>query len=295
MFKKQRPHGKSLAMFASLGAAVLLLSSCATSAGGQEPSPSGGPDAETLVFPAQTASAPMSYLDGAKVTGWLPEITRGVADVLKVNIEMPEATFENQVAGVVTGRYYAVSGMFQTEERMKTYDFVPFVKESFGIFVKAESPEIPDSMDALCGLTIAVDAAAASIDPLKKQSEKCAAGGKDEITLLSLPGVGPMMVAVQSGRADAGANGTSTLAYQTKLGTNGIKLTGPQFNFKYEGYATVKGNGRAEKLADAVNKLIASGAYMKALKRYGVEAIAITETSVNPDPNIAEPGDANTK
>jgi polar amino acid transport system substrate-binding protein len=77
---------------------------------------------------------------------------------------------------------------------------------------------------------------------------------------------------------------TSTVGYQIKTDPGVWKETGPKFNYVIIGDATLKGNGMAQKLADAINKMIADGTYAKILAQWGASDLAITKSVINPTP-----------
>ena len=77
---------------------------------------------------------------------------------------------------------------------------------------------------------------------------------------------------------------TSTAGYQIKTDPGVWKETGPKFDYVIIGDATPKGNGMAQKLAEAINKLIADGTYAKILAQWGASGLAVTKSVVNPAP-----------
>ena len=173
-----------------------------------------------------------------------------------------------------------------TAEREKVFDQVSFLKDYHSFMTLASSPDLADSMDALCGKKVALVAADSSIPVLKDQSATCEKDGKGAITVLTFADQGAAPLAVQSKQADATTATVTNLGYIQKKAGNVFKVTGPRYHYVLISVAAKKGNGMAQAIADGINELIDNGQYAAILKRYGVEATAVERAEVNPDPNI---------
>ena len=82
-----------------------------------------------------------------------------------------------------SGKYLAVPGADVTPIRLKSYDFAVYLRDSYGFQVLASSPDIPNSMDGLCGLTIGAVSASSELPILTAQAAKCKSEGKGTLTV----------------------------------------------------------------------------------------------------------------
>jgi polar amino acid transport system substrate-binding protein len=196
------------------------------------------------------------------------------------------ASFENSLLGLQNGTYFMVTGSDITAVREKTLGMVPYLADHYAFMSLASSPAIGDTIDDLCGLTISTVAADSSIAILQGYSTQCTAAGLKPITVTTFADQGSAVVAVQSGQANATTATVTNLGYVSVQAKGTFQIDGPSFDYVYIGIATKKGNGLAPVLAKAVNDLIASGRYMAILKKYGVQADAITHATVNPNPIV---------
>lgn len=238
----------------------------------------------SLVAPAVTGYPPYAYLDGSKIVGISADLAVALGGPFGKTVSLKQDSFENSLLGVNRGVYFGVFGADVTADREKTFDQVSFLEDHYEFMSLAGSAPLGTTMDALCGLKISVVAAASSIPVLQQQSKTCTSQGKPAITVLTFADQGSATLAVKSKQADATTATVTNLGYIAKQ-AGGFQLGGPKYLFVYIGIATKKGNGMAQSIADAINKLIANGSYAQILAKYGVEKAAVKQAEVNPDPN----------
>jgi len=239
-----------------------------------------------LVAPAVVGYPPYAFLDGSDAKGISVDLAKALGGPWGETVTLKNDSFENALLGVNRETYFGAFGADVTADREKAFDQVSFLKDSHSFMTLAGSKDIGESMDSLCGLKIALVSADSSIPVLKDQSATCTKDGKGAITVLTFADQGAATLAVQSKQADATTATVTNLGYIQKKAGNVFKVTGPHYNYVLIGVATKKGNGMAQAIADGINELIKNGEYTAILKRYGVEATAITQAEVNPDPNV---------
>jgi polar amino acid transport system substrate-binding protein len=88
-------------------------------------------------------------------------------------------------------------------------------------------------------------------------------------------------LAIASGRQQVGMADSPVAAYIVKKSNGQFKLTGKSYNTAPYGIAIPKHSGLAKPILAAVKKLIANGTYMKILKKWGIQAGAITKPTIN--------------
>jgi polar amino acid transport system substrate-binding protein len=180
-----------------------------------------------------------------------------------------------------------------TEERKQKFDFSTYRKDELGFYVKAESPitAIKAPKD-IAGLKVITDAGTNQEKILLEWDRQNVAAGLKPIEVQYYDDDAVKDLAVQSGRADAVFSVNATQAYAA--GINGkTKLVGTVsggWPITAEiAVTTRKGSGLAVALTDAVNDLIASGAYRKVLDTWNLAPEAIDESKTNP-PGLPKSG-----
>jgi polar amino acid transport system substrate-binding protein len=101
------------------------------------------------------------------------------------------------------------------------------------------------------------------------------------VTVATYPDQSAANLAISSGRQQVGMADSPVAAYIAKQSNGQFKVTGKSYNNAPYGIAIPKGNGMAKPVLDALKQLIANGAYVTILKKYGVQAGAITNPTIN--------------
>jgi polar amino acid transport system substrate-binding protein len=250
----------------SSGAAVTLPSSFAGKA---------------LVVPQQIGVAPYGYVDSSNaLVGFDPDMSTQIGVEIGHPVTNVQASFENGLLGLQSGKYLAVPGADVTPIRLKSYDFAVYLRDSYGFQVLASSPDIPNSMDGLCGLSIGAVSASSELPILTAQAAKCKSEGKGTLTVDTFADQPSVDLALQSKRIQAETNTTSVEGYEEKQEPTKLKVTGPHYSYVDEGFAVLKGNGMAQVLVDALNKMIADGSYATILAKYGASSLAVTKATL---------------
>ncbi|MEO3781388.1 transporter substrate-binding domain-containing protein [Micromonospora sp. B11E3] len=239
----------------------------------------------TLVIPQQVGVPPYSFLDeGGELAGLLPDLSIALGEAMGMEVENEQASFENSLLGLQRGTYDWVPGADVTAERLEKFDFATTLIESYGFRVKDGGIDIGDSMDDLCGLSIAVTAGSSPVPVLRDQSETCEEVGNDPIDVQTFADQATADLAVKSGRADAVTATSSGLAHQVTTEPGVWKITGPIYQGIDIGFAVMKGDDMAQKLVEATNEIIENGTYAEILAKYGAEKMAIETSVLNPEP-----------
>lgn len=291
--RTKRPTSAGIAAAAALFLALAACSSTRTPAAatgstthGASPTTSGVQlpgsfNGKQLVIPQQVGVAPYGYLDASNnLVGFDPDLSTALGTAIGHPIQNVQATFENGLLGLRRGVYLSVPGADVTPERLKSFDFAIALRDSYGFQVLASSPDIPNSMDGLCGLRIGAVAASSELPLLTAQSTKCTSAGKRALTIHTFADQPTVQLALQSKQIDAETNASSVQGYQQTVTPGRVKITGPRYSFVDIGFATVKGNGIAQVIADGLNKMIADGSYSRILGKYGATALAVTKATV---------------
>jgi polar amino acid transport system substrate-binding protein len=209
-----------------------------------------------------------------------PDMVKALAGVMGLKAQVVNSTFEAIIPGLAAGRYdVGASSFTDTKEREKTVDFVTYLRVGEAFLSKANGGPKLNTLGELCGHTVSVEKGTTELEDAEKQNKKCKAAGKP-IKLLVFPGQNDANLALSSGRSEVDFADSPIIAYQVrKLGVQ-VRSSAP-FGIAPEGLALPKGNGMAKPMLEALKVLIANGTYMTILKKWEIQAAAITNPTIN--------------
>ena len=246
--------------------------------------PSAVKSSGTITVAADATYAPDEFIasDGHTVVGMDPDLATAIGQVLGLKVNVVNATFDTIIPGIVDGKYdMGASSFTDTLARQHQVDFVTYFTAGEAFYTKAGSSTKITTLDSICGLTVSVEAGTTEETDAKTQSANCTSHGKKAVTVLSFQDQNSANLAVSSGRAVAGFADSQIAAYIVQQSNGQFALNGPTFNAAPYGLALPKGNGMAKPVLGAVKNLMASGIYLKILKKWGVEGGAITNPTIN--------------
>ncbi|WP_449432396.1 substrate-binding periplasmic protein [Pseudomonas putida] len=159
-------------------------------------------------------AAPYVMRDAAsgQYSGYFVELCRDFAEnVLKVKAQFVDTSWDNQVAGIQSGKWDMAMALNMTPERAKAVAFsVPATDYQISLLINAKNPKFSAAGSNLAdfdkpGVTIAVISGTAA--------DKAVSGAIKQATLMRLPGSDETRMALMSKRADilADANDTNHL------------------------------------------------------------------------------------
>ena len=216
---------------------------------------------------------PDTFVDkDGKTVGFEVDLGAALAAVLGLKMEMTTSgAFDTFIPGIQNGRYNtSISSLIQTPERLKQIDVVTYynVGTEFGSKV-GNSLEISQPTD-LCGHKVSTLGGSAFIDQLKAINKMCTSGGKPEIEVQAYPATGNMTLAVANGRAEMFATSANQLAYIIQQAPGQFEAEALNYEPVAEGAGVTKGIGLTQPIADAMDKLIQTGAYEAIMKKWGI-------------------------
>jgi polar amino acid transport system substrate-binding protein len=239
----------------------------------------------TIGVGSDTTYAPAEFTaeDGTTIIGFDVDLFTLVAKKLGLEAQFESAPFDSIIAGVGSGKYEAgVSSFTINPERLAQANMVTYFNAGTQWATKKGNPEDVDPENA-CGKRIAVQKATVQVDDITARSEACTAAGKDEITIDQYEGQDEATAAVASGKDDATLADLPVMVYAVQQTNGQLELLGDAYGSAPYGYVVAKDQTEfAQVLADAVKALIADGTYAEVLEKWGVEAGAITDPTVNP-------------
>jgi polar amino acid transport system substrate-binding protein len=275
-----------------LGSTAALLMTLTACGGSDEPAAAGGDPASydkalTALIPADWQGRevqagthnviPWTYTDasGKVDRGVLLDIWAEIKKRTGVEITPNLVPFSGLIAGIQSSRFDLGGPVGDLPERQVDFDMVDVVTDRISILAKADSDFAPQGVADLCGRTIAVVAGGLQAEQIVAVNEKCAADGKEEAEVLTLPTSDAAVLAVESDRAEGWlglafvhstmASDKPTLAAYP-LGDADTVSQG----VNKQAIMVVKGNGDAEFLLAAYQAMEKDGTLAKIYEKYGV-------------------------
>jgi polar amino acid transport system substrate-binding protein len=296
---------RSVPAVAALASAALVLSGCgggSSSGGSGSGSSSGGASASAdsalaakvpasiksdgvITVGSDTTYAPSEFLaaDGSTIQGFDVDLFNLVAQKLGLKAKFQTAPFDSIIVGVGSQKYeVGVSSFTINSDREAQANMISYFSAGTQWSTKKGNPNKVDP-DNACGKQIAVQKATVQVDDITKRSTDCTSAGKPAITIDQYDAQSDATAAVVSGKDDAGLADSPVMAYAVKQTNGQLELLGKVYDSAPYGYVVKKDQTEfAQAIAQAVKELIDDGSYAKVLKKWGVDAGAITDPAVNP-------------
>jgi polar amino acid transport system substrate-binding protein len=237
----------------------------------------------TLVVAMDASYAPDEFVgpDGKTIMGMDVDLANAIGQDLGLGVNIQNATFDTIIPGLLSGKFdVGASSYTDTKEREKQLDFVTYFTVTEGFYVPAGSKTTFDGLASLCGHTVAVESGTTEQDDAQNQAKACQAAGKPADNVLVFQDQNAANLAVSSGRAEVGFSDAHVARYIVDTSNGQFKLTGTPFSPAPYGIALPK-NGIAQAVLAAVKDLMANGTYTKILKKWNIQAGAITNPVIN--------------
>jgi polar amino acid transport system substrate-binding protein len=239
-------------------------------------------EAGVLQIGTDATYAPNEFKDAdGNPIGWEIELADAMAAKLGLTTEYNIAKFDNIIPSITGGKYdVGLSSFFDTVERQQQVDMVDYYTAGIQWAVPAGKPVDPD--DA-CGLKVAVqNGTTQALDDVPAKSKACEDAGKPAIEILGYDTQDDATAAVALGRADAMTADSPVIQYAVKQSDGKLELSGDIYSIFLYGMPIEKDReGLGEAMQAALTALQEDGTYTEILEKWGVEAGAIDEITIN--------------
>ena len=237
-----------------------------------------------IVVGTDATYAPNEFLgdDGKTVKGMDVDLFNAVAQKFGVEVDWVPANFDSIILGVDSGKYdVGVSSFTINPDRKKQVTMVSYFNA--GTQWAAKTGATIDA-DNACGKKIAVQTSTVQADEIAARSKKCTDSGKAKITVDQYQAQSDATNAVVTGKDDAMLADSPVCAYAVKQTNGQLALLGDIYDSAPYGYVLPKDQADTTAVAvqGALKALIADGTYKTILAKWGVDAGAITDPTVNP-------------
>jgi polar amino acid transport system substrate-binding protein len=235
----------------------------------------------SLTVAADATYAPNEFTgkDGKTVEGMDADLAKALAGAMGLKADVKNATFDSIIPGLASGKFdLGMSSFTDTKEREKTVDFVTYFSAGTSFYVKAQGGPTVNTLADLCGKTVAVEKGTTQQTDAEAQSKKC--GGKP-VKVQTFPDQNGANLALSSGRAQVGMADSPVAAYLVKQSHGQFKLVGQPYGTAPYGIAVPKNSGLAQAVKAGLQELMKKGQYLSILKRWGIQAGAINNPTIN--------------
>jgi polar amino acid transport system substrate-binding protein len=201
-----------------------------------------------------------------------------------LKVSLSDAPFETLLPALPTGTYDVVmSALTSTTERAKSADFVTYYYEGDGLLVKGGNPKDLAVDASLCGVRVAVlKGSTQQSESVPLLDQGCTAARRPSVRAVEIAGAGGLATALSSGRVDAALTDRSNAAYTAEKSSGALAFApGQPFNPAPFGVATPKGNGMAQAVQKALQRMIADGSYQQIVTKWGLQAGAVETPKIN--------------
>ncbi len=247
---------KITATAAVTAAAALALTGCASSSG----------ENDTLRIGIKYDQPGLGYQDGPDYTGFDTDVARYVAKELGYSedqiewVESPSANRENMLSNGQVDMIFATYSISDT--RLKTVDFAgPYFIAGQDLLVQKDNNDIhgPDDLNGkdLCSVTGSTSA--------KKIQDQFASN----VQLVQQNSYSDCVVALNAGMVDAVTTDDIILAGlgATKANEGQLKVVGNTFTEENYGVGLPKGTDKCKAINEAINKMVETGEWEKAIEK----------------------------
>jgi polar amino acid transport system substrate-binding protein len=244
-------------------------------------------DAKEIRVGSDVSYAPIEFFkEGTQqVEGVDYGIGQALGAKLGVKVTFTNSGFDGLIPALNANRFdMLMSAMTDNKKRQATVDFVDYFTAGTAILVQKGNPKHINTLDDLCGKTIALEKGTTQDDVATAQSKTCTDGGKAKITILALAKDTDALQQLKIGRSDADMNDFPVAAYNAQVsgGGNDFEVTGQQFQSAPYGIAIAKTNTQMRNAVQAALKaIIADGTYYNILATWKVTAGALKTAQIN--------------
>ena len=242
--------------------------------------PAGIKSAGVVKVATDASYAPNEFFDtdNKTIIGMDVDLGKAIGQVLGVKFEYTNVTFDSIIPNLGSRYDIGQSSFTDNLDREKTVDMVDYFSAGTSFFAPSDSSINPASTADLCGKTVAVEKGTTQLDDLNAQKKKCS------LKILAFPDQNGANLALTSGRAQVSMSDSPVAAYIVKQTNGQLKLVGKPYGTAPYGIAVPKDPahaGLADAISMALQDLSDDGTYLKILKKWGVEAGAVTDFGLN--------------
>ena len=245
-----------------------------------------------LTVATTAGSIPLSFYatDNKTPIGVEVDIAQLVADKLGLALDVQVTSWESWPLKTQSGDFEAVfSNVGINKDRVKLFDFSTYRAAYMGFEAKKSSTYNIKGADDISGLKVSVGSGTNQEKILLAWNKDLESRGKAPATLQYYSSDADTILALSSGRTDLNIAPYPSVSYRENT-RNDLKVVG-KVNAGWPSETlvaatTLKGNGLAPAITDALNSAIKDGSYGKVLDRWGLTEEALPESKTVTEANF---------
>lgn len=245
-----------------------------------------------LTVATTAGSIPLSFhaTDDKTPIGVEVDIAQLVADKLGLALDLQVTSWENWPLKTQSGDFEAVfSNVGINKDRVKLFDFSTYRAAYMGFEAKKSSNYSIKGADDISGLKVSVGSGTNQEKILLAWNKDLESRGKAPATLQYYSSDADTILALSSGRTDLNIAPYPSVSYRENT-RDDLKVVG-KVNAGWPSETlvaatTLKGNGLAPAITDALNSAIKDGSYGKVLERWGLSEEALPESKTVTEANF---------
>jgi len=237
-----------------------------------------------LTVATTAGSIPLSFhaTDDKTPIGSELDIAQLVADKLGLELDVQVKSWENWPLKTQSGDFEAVfSNVGVNKDRVKLFDFASYRAAYMGFEAKKSATYDIKGADDISGLKISVGSGTNQEKILLAWNKELEGKGKAPATLQYYSSDADTILALSSGRTDLNIAPYPSTVYRENT-RDDLKVVG-KVNAGWPSETlvaatTLRGNGLAPAISEALNEVIKDGSYGKVLERWGLSEEALPES-----------------
>jgi polar amino acid transport system substrate-binding protein len=239
---------------------------------------------KTFTLAVALGSPPDDYRDEkGEIVGWEIDILRGATQALGLRLDIRPTTFDTLIPGLQAKRFEAAVGQMGVNVvREQVVDMIGTLLGNQLFAALATSDIKVNSLDDICGLTVATTRGSRELAFVETQNPKCEAAGKKPINALAFADGNGAADSLMSKRADLFWLGSTAVGYFVNQSKGRAKVVGSYTDTSYIGIALPKASDMSTPLQAAIQHLIDDGGYQKIVQKWGLESGAVKTAPLNP-------------
>ncbi len=301
-----RARARSARTIAAVGAGGLLLSGCGTSStptsGTTSPAelrarlPKAVKAAGVLRIGSNLNYTPVDFKDETSVPAGLdPELANALGSYLGLRVQFVDMAFDKLIPAVQAKQIdLAMSAVIDTQQRQNGtddngrpanpgVDFIDYFMTGTSILVRNGNPQGINSLDDLCGHTVAMQRGTIQAEMAQRQTAACQQFSKPlQVDLLDNDDQAVAEVAAGTAVADLNDYPIAEYNTQSPAGGGKFQLTGGDLEPGPYGITLNKSDtALRDVLAKALDQLIRNGQYDKILNKWNIYPGAVQSAVIN--------------
>ncbi|ALV41684.1 amino acid-binding protein [Pseudarthrobacter sulfonivorans] len=245
-----------------------------------------------LTVATTAGSIPLSFhaTDDKTAIGSELDIAQLVADKLGLELDIQVTSWENWPLKTQSGDFEAVfSNVGVNKDRVKLFDFATYRAAFMGYEAKKSATYDIKGADDISGLRISVGSGTNQEKILLAWNAELEGKGKAPAVLQYYSSDADTILALSSGRTDLNIAPYPSTVYRENT-RDDLKIVG-KVNAGWPSETlvaatTLKGNGLAPVLSEALNSAIKDGSYAEVLERWGLSEEALPESKTINEANF---------